>query len=99
MAPSTLRQWSPSVCGRPTLYPLKPYFYTLKTYFIYPHTGPVPMCVWTDGWKYVGILGGLQGRVPGTVRYFDKVHDWVKVACVSVCVCVCPGRKFVYCGT
>ena len=46
------------------------------------------MCVWTDGWKYVGIWGGLQGRVPGTERYFDKVHDWVKVACVSVSVSV-----------
>jgi len=29
-------------------------------------------------------VGCLQGRVPGTVRHFDKVHDWVKVACVSV---------------
>ena len=48
----------------------------------------VTICVWTDGWKYVGILGGLQGRVPGTVRYFDKVHDWVKVACVYVSVSV-----------
>jgi hypothetical protein len=29
-------------------------------------------------------IRGMQGRVPGTVRCFDKVHDWVQVACVSV---------------
>ena len=31
-------------------------------------------------------IRGMQGRVPGTVRCFDKVHDWVQVACVSVSV-------------
>ena len=41
-------------------------------------------------------IRGMQGRVPGTVRCFDKVHDWVQVACVSVSESVIesvvPGR-------
>ena len=61
MAPSTLRQWSPSVCGRPTLYPLKPYFYTFKTYFIYPHTGLVCQCV-------CGLMGGNMLEYGGACR-------------------------------
>ena len=41
-------------------------------------------------------IRGMQGRVPGTVRCFDKVHDWGQVAGVSVSESVIesvgPGR-------
>jgi hypothetical protein len=49
------------------------------------------MCVpyGTDEWGVARILGGLQGRLPGTVMHFDKVLDWVKVACLCLCLCLC----------
>jgi hypothetical protein len=40
------------------------------------------------GTSKMASIRGMQGKVPGTVRYFDKVHDWVQVACVSVSVSV-----------
>ena len=40
------------------------------------------------GTSEMASIRGMQGRVPGTVRYFDKVHDWVQVACVSMSVSV-----------
>jgi hypothetical protein len=32
----------------------------------------------------IRIWGGLQGKVPGTDRIYEKAHEWVQVACVSV---------------
>ena len=43
-------------------------------------------CSGGTGTSEMASIRGMQGRVPGTVRCFDKVHDWVQVACVSVSV-------------
>jgi hypothetical protein len=48
------------------------------------------------GTSEMASIKGMKGRVPGTLRNFDKIQDWVQVACVSVSVSVMesavPGR-------